>query len=140
MSISFDETLVTLAETARIFPGRPHSSTLWRWYTHGVRGVRLETLVVAGRRFCSREAIERFVTATTAAANGDPLPVRTPHQRQRDIAKAEREVGIADNQEVNERSLGRATPEVPVAHFSTTLTAAIADRRTTADEKAEMTM
>jgi hypothetical protein len=88
MSISLNETLVSLTEASKILPGRPCCSSLWRWYARGVRGVRLETLVVAGRRFTSREAIERFVAATTAAANGDPPPVRTPRQREQAIERA----------------------------------------------------
>jgi len=51
-------------------PGQPHLSTLWRWYRRGVRGVRLETVVVGGRRFTSRAAIERFIERTTVARDG----------------------------------------------------------------------
>jgi Protein of unknown function (DUF1580) len=67
----YEETLVSLAEAVCLLPGRrPHSSTLWRWYRRGVHGVRLETVVVGGRRFTSRAAIERFIQRTTAARNG----------------------------------------------------------------------
>jgi hypothetical protein len=54
----------------------------------------LESIVCAGRRYTSVEAIERFVAATTAAANGERPPIRTPRQRQRAIEAAEREMGI----------------------------------------------
>jgi len=49
-------------------------------------------MVCAGRRFTSVEAIERFVAATTAAAAGEPPPVRTPRQRERDIKAAEQRI------------------------------------------------
>lgn len=39
-----------------------HLSTLWRWTRHGVRGVRLETMLVGGLLFTSREAIQRFLS------------------------------------------------------------------------------
>ena len=43
----FNEELLTLAEAAAKLPRlngtKPHTSTLWRWSTRGVRGVRLET-------------------------------------------------------------------------------------------------
>jgi hypothetical protein len=92
MQISLDETLVTLAQAAKRLPGRPHVSTLWRWARRGVRGIVLETYVVAGRRFTSTEALERFASATTAAANGVSPPMRTPARREREIKNAEREL------------------------------------------------
>lgn len=90
MQISLDENLVTLAQAAKLLPGRPNISTLWRWSRRGVKGVILETLVVAGRRFTSTEALRRFASATTAAANGAPPPMRTPVRRERGIQDAER--------------------------------------------------
>lgn len=49
---------------------RVHDETIRRWATRGVRGVKLETVVVAGSRVTTLAAIERFITATTLAANG----------------------------------------------------------------------
>ena len=83
------EELLSLSEAAKVTPGRPH------WQKRGVRGVRLSTVIVGGRRFTSREAIEQFIAATTAAANGEAPPVRTPRQRQRAIDAAERELAKA---------------------------------------------
>jgi len=83
------ETVLSLNQAAKAAPGRPHLATIWRWAQRGVKGVKLETIVVGGRRFTSSEAIERFIARTTAAANGEPAPIRTPRQRQRAIAAAE---------------------------------------------------
>jgi hypothetical protein len=83
------ETLLTFAEAVHTLPGRPHLSTLHRWRLRGVRGIRLETCLIGGRRFTSREALERFSAATTAAANGEPPPIRTSRQRERDQRQAE---------------------------------------------------
>lgn len=94
MSIVLTEKLVSPTEASRHAPGRPHVSTIWRWMTRGCRGIRLESLVCAGRRFTSVEAIDRFVAATTAAADGAPAPIRTPARRERDIAQAEAALGI----------------------------------------------
>jgi hypothetical protein len=105
MAISLDEKLVTLTEASKILPGRPHISSLWRWHRRGVRGVRLETLVVAGRRFTSLESLERFTAATTAAADGQPMPTRTSKQREKAIAAAEAELareGIGNSLKVKE--------------------------------------
>jgi hypothetical protein len=86
------ESLLSLADAAKALPGHPHITTLWRWRKCGVRGVRLETVLVGGRRYTSREAVERFVAATTAVADGEPLPIRTCKQRQWAIERAEREL------------------------------------------------
>jgi hypothetical protein len=86
------ETVIPLTEAPVWSPGRPHISSVWRWVLKGVRGVKLETLVCGGRRFTSREAIDRFIAATTAAAHGEPAPVRTAKQRAREIAAAEAEL------------------------------------------------
>lgn len=64
MSIDVDsETLLTLAAAREAFPGKDRVSpaTIHRWRLHGVRGVRLETLLIGGQRFTSREAISRFI-------------------------------------------------------------------------------
>lgn len=92
MRISLDDQLLTLSQAAKLLPGKPHVSTLWRWVQHGCRGIKLESLVLAGRRFTSREALDRFAAATTAAANGSVAPLRTAKQRQRDIRRAEQEL------------------------------------------------
>lgn len=68
MSNILDEELLTLTEAAKTLPDRPHCSTLLRWRTSGVNGVRLEAVKVGGRWFTSRQALRRFVRNTTVAA------------------------------------------------------------------------
>ncbi len=93
MSIDISrESLQTLTDAAKSLPTRPAVSTLHRWRLRGVRGVRLETCLVGGRRLTSKEALKRFSAATTAAAAGEPPPVRTPRQRERDIKAAEQRI------------------------------------------------
>lgn len=79
--------------------GKPISApTLWKWIAHGVRTasgevVKLETAYVGGRPYVSKEAVERFIQATTAgmkaprdadeaagasAAAKPPKPSRSP--------------------------------------------------------------
>ncbi len=38
----------------------PSPATLYRWALKGVRGVRLETVMMGGRRYTSDEAVDRF--------------------------------------------------------------------------------
>ena len=92
MSINLaNETPITLAEAARTLPGGPvHVSTIHRWRMKGVRGVRLGSFLRGGVRRTTREAIERFFDAVTAAADGEPITARTSKQRDREIVAAER--------------------------------------------------
>mgnify|MGYP001051795030 FL=1 len=54
MAIDFqNETLCSIKEAAKLFPGRPHIATVWRYVHHGVHGQRLETIKVGGKRFTS---------------------------------------------------------------------------------------
>lgn len=98
MSIDISmETLLSLADAAKTLPGRPHISTLHRWRLRGIRNIKLETVLIGGRRCTSHEALARFVGRTTAAASGEALPTRTPAHRERDLRRAEADMGIANN-------------------------------------------
>jgi hypothetical protein len=67
-SALIDEKPLPLAEAARLLPKRPNPATLWRWRTKGVRGVRLRTSMIGGRRYVTRAALREFNEAVTAAA------------------------------------------------------------------------
>ncbi len=96
MSIDLStETMVPFPDAPSRIPGRPHIATVHRWRLRGVRGIKLESCLVGGKRFTSIEAIERFVERTTAAADGEQSPSRTPRQRQRAIKQAEQELAQA---------------------------------------------
>ena len=85
------EHLLTMSQAAKAIPGGGiHISTLWRWRIRGIHGVKLETATIGGKRMTSREALARFFAATTAAANGEPIPTRTPRQRADAIRRAEK--------------------------------------------------
>jgi len=60
--------------------------TIWRWRQRGIRGVRLETFMLGGRRFTTQEAHRRFVDRTTAAADGEQPTTKARTNRQRDAA------------------------------------------------------
>jgi len=61
--IAEKETLLTMHSAAAEFPNPPSQTTLYRWATDGIRGVKLRTIRVGGRKFISREAIEEFISA-----------------------------------------------------------------------------
>ena len=65
------ENVVTLLRAAKSLPElrrgrRPHVSTLYRWASAGVRGVRLETMRVGGTLCTSLEALQRFCERLSA--------------------------------------------------------------------------
>lgn len=71
-------------------------ASAWRWSVTGCRGVVLETIVVGARRFSSREAVERFVEATTRAANERiGLETDEPESRREAAERADRELSAA---------------------------------------------
>ena len=89
------ETLIRFQEAGRRIPGNPSVCALHRWRLSGVRGAKLETLLVGGTRFTSVEAISRFI----AAQNRDeqPAPAITAKQRRTQAEAANRvlqEAGI----------------------------------------------
>ncbi len=58
---------ISLHEAARSphFLKPVHSSSIHRWCTYGLRGIRLQTWLLAGRRVTSDRAIQEFLMATS---------------------------------------------------------------------------
>ena len=80
--------LISLSQATRSLPTRPSPACMWRWYRKGVNGIRLETVVVGGRRYTTKAAWTEFVRRTTAAANREPpkkedAPERTASTRRK---------------------------------------------------------
>jgi hypothetical protein len=92
MTDAWSKTHFSLLEAAKLLPRRPHISTLHRWRSRGVHGVKLATVKIGGRRMVEGGELDRFIEAVTAAADGQPLPVRTAKQRERAIEVAEGEL------------------------------------------------
>lgn len=94
------EQAIPLSLAAREIPNRRGSrgvnvATVWRWMQRGIRGIKLETILIGGQRMTTREAMRRFFAATTAAADGTAPSVAAPRQRQKQIEAAERELADA---------------------------------------------
>jgi len=94
MSMSIEtENLITLTQATKILPGRPNVSTVWRWATHGCRGIQLETMKIGGRTFTSREALQRF--ADECSGKIVKQSSSTARAREASIASAERLLAAA---------------------------------------------
>jgi hypothetical protein len=91
-----NETLVPVAKIPSHVPGRPHLATCWRWIQRGCRGVKLETILVGGRRFTSTLALQTFFDRTTAAADGtSTVTASTPSAQRKAHERACRELDAA---------------------------------------------
>lgn len=85
---------LTLAQAAKLLPGNPNPSTLWRWCRQGVGGVRLEYRRVGRQIITSRDALQRFSEELTKRdAGGDRRPAQ---QRQKPQSEAEQVEAEAD--------------------------------------------
>ncbi len=88
------ETVITLSEACRLIPPSGVSpATMARWIQRGVRGAKLATIVIGGRRFTSREAISGFIAAQNA--DDSPTPTVSPAQRTRQAKAAQQELARA---------------------------------------------
>jgi len=59
------EDLLTFSQACSYLPRRRRgrkaaTSTIWRWATRGLRGVKLEVIRLGGQSYTSREALQRF--------------------------------------------------------------------------------
>ena len=79
-------------------PGRPALSTTWRWILVGIRGRILESGMIGGRRYTSREAIRRFLSADDST---DPHVSVSPSHR--------RKQAVAADKALQDRGLGKAS-------------------------------
>jgi hypothetical protein len=98
------ETILTFADAAKTLPKRragkkPNIATFYRWISQGVKGIRLEYIVIGGTRCTSREALQRFFDRLTELAESGrapiPQPAKLSAQRQREIAAAEKRLQAA---------------------------------------------
>jgi hypothetical protein len=102
------ETLITVDESRALCPWRRRkkkgeaakstvsAATVWRWINVGVGGVKLESLLLGHVRYTSREAVDRFLEAVSAATVGEPIPgAETVKQRATRAARAAKEARAA---------------------------------------------
>jgi len=95
-----DETLVSLTEACRLFPVKCSRAAIERWARKGARGTVLETVLVCGRRYTSKEAIGRFVHNQLQVTPDRPAPKRGSMSK-KDVEMAARRFGLPVPQEFN---------------------------------------
>ena len=83
------EDIFPLSRGSTRIKSRPSTATLWRWQSKGLRGVRLETIVIGGRRYTSAEAIDRFLEAINRKKESESAPGKATSSRVREKSDAE---------------------------------------------------
>lgn len=88
---------LTISEAARaVCPSRPvHAATVWRWILGGVRGRKLPSRLIGGRRFIEPGDLDAFLEALNrpGEAPGAPAPPAPPTARARRAAEKLRAMG-----------------------------------------------
>jgi hypothetical protein len=59
------EDVIEINEVPNELPCRVNLSTVWRWTQRGIGGVKLETVNIGRKRMTSRQALSRFIAATS---------------------------------------------------------------------------
>ena len=103
---------------------RLHIATLYRWVLRGVRGVKLEVIMVGGSTCTSEEAVQEFFDEVTRRRRGgevaaSPMPTyQWSARRRREIEEATRQLdeilGPRKGRRVS-TAKGAATPTAPIA-------------------------
>jgi hypothetical protein len=94
MSIDIDsEELIHLPAARALFPQRPAVNTLHRWRLKGVRGVKLETVLIGALRYTSREACRRFIAAQNAGDPGNKPDPAAASRRAKEAGRALEKIG-----------------------------------------------
>jgi hypothetical protein len=89
-----------MGEASRLLPNKPNPATLWRWRTKGIRGVRLTTVMVGGRRFVDTAELDRFIAAVSAAseaisAERAPVSAKSKPRRSAEMSRRLKRAGLA---------------------------------------------
>ena len=75
------ESMIRVFESPKVFPGNPSPQTVRRWRNRGIRGIKLEVIMIGGVAWTSREACDRFLRAINAPQPTAPKLTVGQHKR-----------------------------------------------------------
>ncbi|MDZ4685309.1 MAG: DUF1580 domain-containing protein [Planctomycetaceae bacterium] len=79
--LEFDGTdFIPISQAGKHFPSSRSRATVWRWILNGVRGQKLATILIGGRRFTSAAAIQSFLERLNPAVADDKVGERRRRQ------------------------------------------------------------
>ena len=81
--------LIPIRRLSSLLPGNPTLQSIYRWM-HGIGGVRLETTVIGGRRYVSKEQVQDFIGKRSQPGTHlrAESPTRKNRRRQKQIESA----------------------------------------------------
>ena len=100
-----DETLVPLTAACKYFPVKCSRTSIERWARKGSRKATLETILLGGRRYTSREAIARFIRSQLRVEAERPAPTRGTMSK-KEVEAAARRFGLPEPQGSRKRQEG----------------------------------
>ena len=93
-----NENYLSISEAARKSPGKPSPSAVWRWARTGIKArngtrVRLSHVRAGGRVLIPETALDEYFDARPDASRPvGATPPRSESRREKDIARAERDL------------------------------------------------
>ena len=91
-----DETLLSVTAACKHPLLQCSRASLERWFRKGARGIVLESILICGKRYTSKEAIDRFVRGQlqVEAEKARPEPSKSMSKKQ--LAEASRRFGLPE--------------------------------------------
>jgi hypothetical protein len=80
-----NETLLTIKQAAEALPIARTPQTVTMWIRQGCHGRKLESTRIGGRRFTSKEALERFLNTNTAPPTAQTPKTKLPNKAMLDL-------------------------------------------------------
>jgi len=90
-----EESLLSLTAACKVFPVKCSRPALERWIRRGSRGVVLESILICGKRFTSREAVQRFIRQQLQVGAERPPP-KTGSKSRKEIEAAAKKYGLPE--------------------------------------------
>ena len=90
MHVNLKELIPIHTAVEQVTGRRFNLSTAWRWSTKGAKGIRLETVILGGKRMTTIAMVEAFIKATTDARNAlyETQYIAPTKSREKQISKA----------------------------------------------------
>ena len=83
MEVILNSPRFSMFEAAKLL--NVHVATIWRWHLRGVRGRKLRTMLLGGRRYVLASDLEKFLAGGTTTPSQDDAELR----RRAEIAGAQ---------------------------------------------------
>lgn len=88
--VELTQSYLSIANAARLLPGKPSPSAVWRWVRSGVNGVKLPAIKVGSRFFINEADLAGFIQHVTEMDRERFEAARAARQAEQAAGKAAR--------------------------------------------------